>query len=439
VDALDSGFVSSISFSYSDVQSDMWKPMNHPDTGAANSTRGPLSGIRVLELGTLIAGPFAGRLFSDYGADVIKVEHPKGGDPLRDWGRTVGSHGSLWSLVQGRGKRSIALDLHDPEAQQIVLGLARTADVLIENFRPGRLEEWGLGPTVLEDLNPRLVLVRISGFGQTGPLAQQAGFGTIAEAVGGLRYLTGDPGQPPTRAGLSLGDSVASLYAMIGALVALQERTSSGRGQTVDVALTESVFSLLEGVLPEYSYFGMVRERTGNIAHNSAPTNVYRCQDSDHVVIGANSSTLFETLMRTIGRPELAIDPGLQSNRGRVKRAAELDDAIEAWTSGRSSDDVLSVLREAKIPAGRINSIADIVNDLQFRSRDMLVEVSDSRLERPVLTPGVVPKLSRTPGRVSPLAPAVGGDSDVILGEMQQPATSVPRAASVSQPTGRQR
>lgn len=431
-DALDSERVRSISFSYSDVQSNMWKLMNQRDTGAATRARGPLSGIRVLELGTLIAGPFAGRLFADYGADVIKVEHPKGGDPLRDWGRTVGGHGSLWSLVQGRGKRSIALDLHDAEAQQVVLALAKTADVMIENFRPGRLEEWGLGPNILESVNPRLILVRISGFGQTGPLAQQAGFGTIAEAIGGLRYLTGDPERPPTRAGLSLGDSVASLYAMIGALIALQERTTSGRGQTVDVALTESVFSLLEGVLPEYSYFGMVRERTGNIAHNSAPTNVYRCQDSNHVVIGANSSTLFATLMRTIGRPELALDPDLRSNRGRVKRSAELDQAIEAWTSGRSSDDVLAELREARIPAGRINSIADIVNDLQFRSRDMLVEVSDARLDRPVLTPGVVPRLSRTPGHVPPLAPPVGSDSEAILGELQG-------LASVPQGTRRQR
>ena len=406
--------------------------MTQRGTGAATRERGPLNGIRVLELGTLIAGPFAGRLFADYGADVIKVEHPKGGDPLRDWGRTVGGHGSLWSLVQGRGKRSIALDLHDAEAQQVVLELAKTADVMIENFRPGRLEEWGLGPSILDSVNPRLIVVRISGFGQTGPLAQQAGFGTIAEAVGGLRYLTGDPERPPTRAGLSLGDSVASLYAMIGALIALHERETSGRGQTVDVALTESVFSLLEGVLPEYSYFGVVRERTGNIAHNSAPTNVYRCQDSNHVVIGANSSTLFGTLMRTIGRPDLALDPDLGSNRGRVKRAAELDRAIEAWTSGRSSDDVLAELREARIPAGRINSIADIVNDLQFRSRDMLVEVSDARLDRPVLTPGVVPRLSRTPGHVPPLAPPVGGDSEAILGEMKGLVT-------VPQRTGRQR
>ena len=403
--------------------------MNEHSPTAAPSAGGPLNGLRVLELGTLIAGPFAGRLFADYGADVIKVEHPRGGDPLRDWGRTVDGHGSLWSLVQGRGKRSIALDLHDGAAQRVVLELAKSADVMIENFRPGRMEEWGLGPDVLERENPRLILVRISGFGQTGPLAKQAGFGTIAEAVGGLRYLTGDPERPPTRAGLSLGDSVASLYALIGALLALHERASSDRGQVVDVALTESVFSLLEGVLPEYSYFGMVRERTGNIAHNSAPTNVYRCRDSTHVVIGANSSTLFGTLMETIGRPDLATDPGLRENRGRVKRAAELDEAIEAWTSGLASDEVLARLRDAKIPAGRINSIADIVADLQFHARDMLVEVTDPRLDRPMLTPGIVPKLSRTPGRVPPLASSVGADTDAILQEIET-VVAAPRKRS---------
>jgi succinyl-CoA---D-citramalate CoA-transferase len=392
--------------------------MNEPSPDNAYSGRGPLNGLRVLELGTLIAGPFSGRLFADYGADVIKVEHPVGGDPLRDWGRTVEGHGSLWSLIQGRGKRSIALDLHDAEAQRVVLALAKSADILIENFRPGRMEAWGLGPSVLEEVNSRLIIVRISGFGQTGPLAGQASFGTIAEAVGGLRYLTGDPERPPTRAGLSLGDSVASLYAMIGALLALHERASSGRGQTVDVALTESVFSLLEAVLPEYSYFGMVRERTGNIAHNSAPTNVYRCRDGTHIVIGANSSALFGTLMHTIDRPDLASDPELRDNRGRVSRSAELDDAIEAWTSDLDSDVVLTRLREAKIPAGRINSIADIVDDPQFRDREMLVEANDPRLDRPVLTPGVVPKLSRTPGRVPPLGPAVGADTESILEEI---------------------
>jgi succinyl-CoA---D-citramalate CoA-transferase len=404
--------------------------MNLRTLGDATPPRGPMSDLRVLELGTLIAGPFAGRLFADFGADVIKVEHPDGGDPLRDWGQTVDGNGSLWSLVQGRGKRSIALDLHDAKAQQVVLALARTADVMIENFRPGRLEGWGLGPDVLEALNPRLILVRISGFGQTGPLAQQAGFGTIAEAVGGLRYLTGEPDRPPSRAGLSLGDSIAALYAMIGALLALHERAMSGRGQTVDVALTESVFSLLEGVLPEYGYFGTIRQRTGNIAHNSAPTNVYRCRDSTDVVIGANSSALFAALMETIGRPDLALDPGLRSNRGRVKRSEELDEAIEQWTLGRSSDEVLASMRTARIPAGRINTIADIANDPQFRDREMLVEVTDPRLERPLLTPGIVPKLSRTPGHVSPLAPPVGGDSEAILGEIERPVAVPERSGS---------
>jgi formyl-CoA transferase len=404
--------------------------MNLRTLGDATPPRGPMSDLRVLELGTLIAGPFAGRLFADFGADVIKVEHPDGGDPLRDWGQTVDGNGSLWSLVQGRGKRSIALDLHDAKAQQVVLALARTADVMIENFRPGRLEGWGLGPDVLEALNPRLILVRISGFGQTGPLAQQAGFGTIAEAVGGLRYLTGEPDRPPSRAGLSLGDSIAALYAMIGALLALHDRAMSGRGQTVDVALTESVFSLLEGVLPEYGYFGMIRQRTGNIAHNSAPTNLYRCRDSTDVVIGANSSALFAALMETIGRPDLALDPGLRSNRGRVKRSEELDEAIEQWTLGRSSDEVLASMRTARIPAGRINTIADIANDPQFRDREMLVEVTDPRLERPLLTPGIVPKLSRTPGHVSPLAPPVGGDSEAILGEIERPVAVPERSGS---------
>ena len=270
----------------------------------------PLNGLRVVEVGTLIAGPFAGRLLADYGADVIKVEQPGVGDPLREWGRKVDGHGSLWSLVQNRGKRSVALDLHRPRAQQIVRQLAGEADVLIENFRPGRLEAWGLGPERLMGLNSRLIVVRISGYGQTGPLAGQPCFGTIAEAVGGLRYLTGDPDRPPARVGLSLGDSVAALYAVIGVLLALHARESTGRGQVVDVSLTESIFSLLEGVLPEYSYFGVVREREGNIAHNSAPTNVYACNDGVSVVIGANTTPLFRRLARLIDRPDLARGSG---------------------------------------------------------------------------------------------------------------------------------
>ena len=387
-------------------------------SGENQNLRPPLSGVRVIELGTLIAGPFAGRLLADYGADVIKIERPGLGDPLREWGRPVDGHGSLWSLVQGRGKRSVALDLHQPSAQEEVRKLAASADVLIENFRPGRLEAWGLGPERLHEVNPGLVIVRISGFGQTGPLADQACFGTIGEAVGGMRYLTGEPDRPPARVGLSLGDSIAALYAVIGTLLALRTRERSGVGQVVDVALAESVFSLLEGVLPEYSYHGVVRERTGNIAHNSAPTNMYRCADGVYVVIGANSTPLFKTLAGIIGRPDLRDDPELQRNPGRVRRADELDAAIETWTVSRPSADVLATLRHARVPVGRINSIADIVDEPQFQARDMLAAVEDERLERTVLTPGIVPKLSRMPPWVPTLGRDVGQDTADVLAEI---------------------
>jgi formyl-CoA transferase len=381
----------------------------------------PLQGIRVLEVGTLIAGPFAGRLLGDYGADVIKVEQPVTGDPLREWGRRVdGHHGSLWSLVQGRGKRSIALDLHQPEAQRIVRALASEADVLLENFRPGRLEAWGLAPERLMELNPGLVVVRISGYGQTGPLADQPCFGTIAEAVGGLRYLTGEPDRPPGRVGLSLGDSVAAMYAVIGALLALRAREMTGAGQVVDVSLAESVFSLLEGVLPEYSYFGSVRERTGNIAHNSAPTNSYACADGVRVVIGANTTPLFRRLAMVIDRQDLALDPKLQSNGGRVARASELDAAIEGWTQLLPADRVLDLLRQNRIPAGRINSIRDIVNEPQFQHRQMLIAATDERLAKPVLTPGIVPKLSSQNGWAPSLAPDVGENTGEILAEIAE-------------------
>lgn len=370
-----------------------------------------LAGLRVLELGTLIAGPFAGRILADFGADVIKIEQPPDGDPLRAWGVVVDGAGSLWSLVQNRGKRSLALDLHDPTAREAVRRLAAEADVLLENFRPGRLEAWGLDPGDLRRANPGLVVVRISGFGQTGPLRDQPGFGTIAEAAGGLRYVTGEPDRPPTRAGLSLGDSVAALYGLIGALIALRERDRSGIGQVVDVALSESVFSLLEGILPEFSHDGRVRERTGNIAHNSAPTNAYRCADGEFVVVGANSDGLFQALMLLIDRADLAAAPDLATNPGRVRRAAELDQAIGAWTRSRSRDEVVATVRAAKIPCSRIASIADIVADPQFAARQMVVEVADPRLARPLATPGVVPKLSRTPGRILGLGPSVGGDA----------------------------
>jgi formyl-CoA transferase len=384
----------------------------------------PLADLRVLELGTLIAGPFAGRMLADFGADVIKVEQPERGDPLRRWGMTRDGGDSLWHLVQSRGKQSVVADLHDPADQAFVRQLAQESDILIENFRPGRLEAWNLDPRALMTENPRLIVVRISGYGQTGPMRDQPAFGTIAEAAGGLRFITGEPELPPARVGLSLGDSIASLHAVVGALVALHERESSGRGQLVDVALTESLFSMLEGILPEYAYHGAVRERTGNIAHNSAPTNAYPCADGDLVCIAANTNGLFATLARTIGRDDLADDPMLATNEGRVARAAELDEAIAEWTRTRSADEVVALLRDRQVPVSRINSIADIVADEQFRARDMLVEVDDDRLDRPLLVPGVVPKLSRTPGAVPRLAQELGASTDLLRGRVGNRVTA---------------
>jgi formyl-CoA transferase len=390
---------------------------------------GPLADLRVLELGTLIAGPFAGRWLADFGAEVIKVEHPGLGDPLRSWGETWNGSESLWHLVQSRGKRSVAADLHDPRDQALVRELAAQSDLLIENFRPGRLEEWNLDPAALMAANPGLIVVRISGYGQTGPLRDQPGFGTIAEAAGGLRYLTGDPDRPPGRVGLSLGDSIASLHALVGALIAVHERHTSGRGQVVDVALTEAVFSMLEGILPEYGYLGAVRERIGNIAHNSAPTNAFACADGDLVCIAANTTRLFRSLFHVIDRDDYADDRELWTNQGRVRRADELDDVIGAWTRTRTADEVVALLRERQIPVSRINSIADIAADPQFRARDMIVAVEDERLDRPLLVPGVAPKLSRTPGRVPPLGRALGADTEAIRQRFDRAPTGGDAAA----------
>lgn len=389
-----------------------------PDTdrrvGHAEVRRGPLSDLRVLELGTLIAGPLAGRVFADFGAEVIKIEHPDRGDPLRKWGMTWDGSDSLWHLVQSRGKLSVTANLHLPDDQAFVRQLAIESDILIENFRPGRLERWNLDPEDLMRANPRLIVMRISGYGQTGPMRDQPAFGTIAEAAGGLRFITGEPDRPPARVGLSLGDSIASLQAVVGCLIALHERESSGRGQVVDVALTEALFSMLEGILPEYGYFGVVRQRTGNIAHNSAPTNVYACSDGVSVCIAANTARLFRVLFTIIGREDDASDPVLATNEGRVERATELDAAIAAWTGSRTADEVVDTLRAHQVPVSRINTIADIVADPQFLARDMLVRMDDDRLDRPLLVPGVVPKLSRTPGHVPHLAQELGASTETI-------------------------
>jgi formyl-CoA transferase len=308
----------------------------------------------------------------------------------------------------------VTADLHDPRDQDFVRSLARESDVLLENFRPGRLEEWNLDPANLMAENPRLIVVRISGYGQDGPLRDQPGFGTIAEAAGGLRYITGEPGRPPSRTGLSLGDSIPSLHALIGLLIALHERQSSGLGQIVDVSLADSVLAMLEGILPEYSYFGIVRERTGGIAHNSGPTSTYECADGTVVCIAANTTSLFRRLFEAIGRPEYARDTALYSNDERILRARELDEAIESWTRTRPAAEVVATLRAYMVPVSLISSIADIAEDPQFRARQMVVPVSDERLERPLLVPGITPRLSRTPGQIPGLARPLGADTQTV-------------------------
>jgi formyl-CoA transferase len=367
-----------------------------------------------LELATLIAGPFAGRYLADFGAEVIKIEQTGAGDPLRKWGKRGDSGESLWHLVQSRGKLSVSADLHHPADQAFVRRLAMKSDVLLENFRPGRLEDWNLNPVDLMAANPRLIVVRISGYGQDGPLRDQPGFGTIAEAAGGMRYVTGDSDRPPARTGLSLGDSIPSLHALVGLLIALHERHSSGRGQIVDVSLADSIFAMLEGILPEYAYLGLVRERSGGIAHNSGPTNTYRCADGTVVCIAANTTGLFKRLFEVIDLPEYANDESLHANDERVRRTGELDRAIESWTSQRSADEVVATLRLHRVPVSRISSIAEICRDPQFLARQMIVEVSDERLGRPLLVPGVTPKLSRTPGTVPGLARPLGADTDSV-------------------------
>jgi formyl-CoA transferase len=376
---------------------------------------GPLAGLKVLEMGQLIAGPFAAKTLADFGADVIKVEPPGAGDPLRNW-RLLKDGTSVWWQVQSRNKRSIALDLKNPEAQAIVRRLAQEADVLIENFRPGALEGWGLAPDDLLALNPRLVVLRISGYGQTGPYRDRPGFGLVGEAMGGLRHLTAEPGRVPVRVGVSIGDTLAALHGVIGILLALQHRHQSGRGQVVDVALYEAVFNCMESLVPEYSAFGVVREPGGSALPGIAPSNAYLCRDG-YALVAGNGDSIFKRLMGVIGRPDLADDPALADNAGRVKRVGELDAAIGAWTRDRSVDDVLAALDSAAVPAGRIYTAADIVADPHYQARGMLQQV---RMDdgSALTVPGVVPKLSLTPGGHRRNAPRLGQDTDEVLREL---------------------
>jgi len=380
-------------------------------------TTRPLEGLKVLELGQLIAGPFAGKFFGEFGAEVIKIEPPEGGDPLRQW-RKLHDGTSLWWYVQNRNKKSVTVNLRVPEGQEIVRRLARDADVLIENFRPGTMEKWGLGYEGLAAENPGLVMLRLSGFGQTGPMRDQAGFGAIGESMGGLRYVTGFPDRPPVRSNLSIGDAIASLHGVIGTMMALHHRNANGgKGQVVDVALYEAVFNMMESTLPEFDMFGVVRERTGSNLTGIVPSNTYLSRDRLHVVIGANGDSIFKRLMTLIGRDDLGNDPSLADNAGRAQRADELDRVIGEWTATLDAQELVRRLNEAQVPNGKIYSIADIVHDPQFAAREMIREVRlpDGALLK---VPAVVPKLGVTPGEVGQIGPKLGEHTDEILGRL---------------------
>jgi len=377
---------------------------------------GALQGLRVIEMGQLIAGPFAGKTLGEFGADVIKIEAPGAGDPLRNW-RLIKDGTSVWWQVQSRNKRSIALDLRGAEGQDIARKLIQDADVLIENFRPGTLEGWGMGYEALAKLNPGLVMLRISGYGQTGPYRDLPGFGAIGEAMGGLRHLTGEPGRVPVRCGISIGDTLAALHGTIGILTALYHRkVNGGLGQVIDVALNEAVFNVMESLIPEYSAFGAVREAAGSALPGIAPSNAYRCSDG-YVLIAGNGDSIFKRLMQTIGRDDLSADPALADNAGRVARVAELDLAIEAWTTSQPVEQVLERLGTARVPAGKVYTAKDITEDPHYRARDMILR-QQTRDGYELDVPGVVPKLLGTPGTVRSSAPRLGDDTDAVLGEL---------------------
>jgi len=374
----------------------------------------PLSGIKVVELGTLIAGPFAARILAEFGAEVIKIESPDGGDPLRKW-RKLYEGTSLWWYLQARNKKSVTVNLKHPDGVEVVRQLVAEADIVVENFRPGVLDKLGLGWEALSAINPGLVMVRLSGFGQSGPMAQQPGFGAIGESMGGLRYVTGSPDRPPVKTGISIGDSIAALWGALGALMALRHReVNGGTGQVVDVALYEAVFAMMESLVPEFDVFGFVRERTGNIMPGITPSNTHTTRDGRHITIGANGDAIFRRLMHAMGRGDLAEDPTLADNAGRDARRDELYALIDAWVAQHDEAAVLATLAAAEVPASRIYSVADMFADPQFLAREMLhtVKLPDGRDCR---MPGVVPRLSATPGGAEWIGPALGEHTDAVL------------------------
>ncbi|WP_416400154.1 CaiB/BaiF CoA transferase family protein [Alicycliphilus denitrificans] len=381
----------------------------------ATPTPAALAGVRVIEMGQLIAGPFCGKTLGEFGAEVIKIEAVGAGDPLRNW-RLIKNGTSVWWQVQSRNKKSVALDLRQAEAQDIARRLIAEADVLIENFRPGTLEGWGMSPEELHALNPGLVILRISGYGQTGPYRDLPGFGVIGEAMGGLRHLTAEPGRVPVRVGVSIGDTLAALHGAIGVMMALYHRkVHGGAGQVVDVALHEAVFNCMESLIPEYSAFGVVREAAGSALPGIAPSNAYPCQDG-WVLVAGNGDSIFKRLMAAVGRQDLADDPQLADNAGRVARVAEIDAAIGAWTATLTVAQVMERLAAARVPAGKVYTARDIAEDPHYQAREMLL-TQQTRDGDEVTVPGIVPKLSATPGTIRSSAPRLGDDTDAVLAE----------------------
>ena len=384
----------------------------------------PLSGLKVVELGTLIAGPFASRICAEFGAQVIKVESPDGGDPLRKW-RKLYEGTSLWWFVQARNKKSLTLNLKHPDGLQVLKALLADADILIENFRPGVLEKLGLGWDVLHALNPKLVMVRLSGFGQTGPMKDQPGFGAVGESMGGLRYITGFEDRPPVRTGISIGDSIAALWGVIGALMALRHReVNGGQGQVVDVALYEAIFAMMESMVPEFDVFGFIRERTGNIMPGITPSSIHTSQDGKHVQIGANGDAIFKRFMLTLGRDDLANDPALASNDGRDVRRDELYGVIDRWVASLPLETVLEQLNAAQVPASRIFSAEDMFTDPQFLAREMFLhaKLPDGKDFK---MPGIVPRLSETPGSADWVGPELGAHNHEVLAALGYDAHAI--------------
>lgn len=375
---------------------------------------GPLAGLRVIEMGTLIAGPFCGQILGDFGAEVIKIEDPRKGDPMRQWGRSLPQGLSPWWPVIGRNKKSVGLDLRQPEGQEIARSLIAKADVVIENFRPGAMEKWGLGYEVLSATHPGLVMARISGYGQTGPLSTRAGYGLIGEAMGGLRHITGEPDRPPARAGISIGDSLAAMHAVMGIMMALHARDRTGKGQVIDAALYESVLGVMENLVTEYDLTGYVRERSGSILPGIAPSNAYPCADGDMAVIGGNGDTVFARLCAAMNREDLAADPRFATHAARGERQGELDEIISAWTSTQSLESLLETLEAHGVPAGRIYRAPDMIDDPHFVAREAIVSVPHPVFGQ-VRMQNAFPKLSATPGKVRWPGPDLGAHTEEVL------------------------